>query len=179
MKAAPTALAGFKTLFPPLPMVPKPVECRVKTFDENAPLYTIVLNGDPVPWARPRAQIIKKFNRPPYIHFFSDKDVERYRRSISKAALAEVKNARPIEDQPVGIRVRVFLLPPQSWSKKQQARALRDEILPMTRPDADNYLKLILDALNGIVFKDDGQVTDIQVSKRYAERAGIEVEIFV
>lgn len=38
---------------------------------------------------------------------------------------------------------------------------------PCTRPDIDNYVKAILDALNKVIFKDDGQVTHLTASKHY------------
>ena len=37
------------------------------------------------------------------------------------------------------------------------------------RPDLDNYLKLVMDAGNGILWKDDSYVTKIVCSKAYAD----------
>jgi Holliday junction resolvase RusA-like endonuclease len=42
-------------------------------------------------------------------------------------------------------------------------------LLPMVRPDLDNYLKAFLDAANGIAWADDAQLCTIQASKRYVE----------
>lgn len=39
--------------------------------------------------------------------------------------------------------------------------------VPAVRGDIDNYLKTVLDALNGIVWLDDGLVTDVIMRKRY------------
>ena len=35
------------------------------------------------------------------------------------------------------------------------------------RPDIDNYAKLVLDALSGVFYKDDSQVTALVVTKVY------------
>ena len=35
------------------------------------------------------------------------------------------------------------------------------------RPDIDNYAKLVLDALNGVFYKDDSQVTTLVITKVY------------
>lgn len=35
------------------------------------------------------------------------------------------------------------------------------------KPDADNVAKLVLDALNGVAWADDAQVTDLNVHKKY------------
>ena len=34
-----------------------------------------------------------------------------------------------------------------------------------TRPDVDNYAKCVLDALNGLAYRDDSQVVDLHVVK--------------
>lgn len=52
--------------------------------------------------------------------------------------------------------------------------------MPVTRPDAENYSKLLMDALNRFVFPDDAQITDLHVKKRFAEPGSvprIELEI--
>lgn len=35
------------------------------------------------------------------------------------------------------------------------------------KPDADNVTKLVMDALNGVAWVDDAQVTDLNVHKKY------------
>lgn len=40
---------------------------------------------------------------------------------------------------------------------------------PITRPDVDNLLKAVLDAMNGTVVKDDGLFCDVEAKKRYAD----------
>lgn len=37
-----------------------------------------------------------------------------------------------------------------------------------TLPDADNYLKAVMDAVKGVLWKDDGQVYDVRGVKMYA-----------
>jgi len=45
------------------------------------------------------------------------------------------------------------------------------------RPDIDNIAKLILDALNGVAYNDDGQVTTQVLHKRYGPRATTDVTL--
>jgi Holliday junction resolvase RusA-like endonuclease len=54
---------------------------------------------------------------------------------------------------------------------------LRCEIYPTKKPDADNIAKVILDALNGIAYRDDTQVVDLTVSMRYGTYSAVFVEI--
>jgi len=41
--------------------------------------------------------------------------------------------------------------------------------MPTSKPDCDNYGKLLLDALNHFVFHDDSQVTSLVLRKRFVE----------
>ncbi len=43
------------------------------------------------------------------------------------------------------------------------------EVLPVRRPDTDNLLKCLLDALNGILVTEDAQITTINVKKRWSD----------
>lgn len=78
---------------------------------------------------------------------------------------------------PVELRLLIDVQIPASWSKKKQAQALAGEILPTTKPDVDNVIKAIGDGLNGVVWKDDVQVTDVITRKRYAEKPQVRVQI--
>ena len=40
--------------------------------------------------------------------------------------------------------------------------------MPSVKPDIDNYAKLVIDAMNGKVFYDDGQITTLIVKKRWS-----------
>ena len=40
-----------------------------------------------------------------------------------------------------------------------------------SKPDADNYAKLILDALNGVLWRDDAQVVRLFAEKVYCDLA--------
>ena len=47
----------------------------------------------------------------------------------------------------------------------------RKETMPFRKPDLDNFLKLLLDALNGVAFYDDSQITTIEVKKRWTHES--------
>ena len=54
---------------------------------------------------------------------------------------------------------------------------LENKISPTKKPDIDNIVKIILDALNKMAFKDDSQITKIQVEKLYAEEEKIKINL--
>ena len=51
--------------------------------------------------------------------------------------------------------------------------------LPVTRPDWDNYGKLLSDALNGLMVHDDGQISTAIIRKRYGDVPRIEFDLQV
>jgi len=53
--------------------------------------------------------------------------------------------------------------------------------LPAVRPDLDNYLKGLLDALNGLLWHDDAQIVEMHALKLYdePERLGERIVIVV
>lgn len=78
---------------------------------------------------------------------------------------------------PLYVRVVAALSPPERWSKAKRSAAIAGEILPMWRPDADNYVKAALDALNGIVFNDDAQVCSLSAQKIYSDKPRLRIEV--
>lgn len=80
---------------------------------------------------------------------------------------------------PVQINIRAFKKPPKSTTKKN-LKLIEQGLFPWTKkPDIDNILKAVLDALNGVAYVDDGQVVKIKANKEYTikeERIEIEVK---
>ena len=84
--------------------------------------------------------------------------------AIRAAWLAEMGHL-PFEGA-LSLHVRAYIQMPKSMPKKY-----REQAIPATRPDVDNYLKTVMDALNGVAWKDDSQVASASVMKRYAKGA--------
>ncbi len=63
--------------------------------------------------------------------------------------------------------------PPKSWrvsDKRQCEQAGRTP--KTTKPDTDNLVKAVLDGMNGVVFKDDAQITRVTALKAWSYRHG-------
>lgn len=78
---------------------------------------------------------------------------------------------------PVELGIVVRFLPAKSTSKKKQKQMLDGEILPLKKPDIDNVVKVISDALNGVAYHDDTQVVSIKVKKVYSAVEGVDVVV--
>ena len=54
--------------------------------------------------------------------------------------------------------------------------APKTEAMPVRKPDLDNYIKSVLDALSGLAFPDDAQVTTIVAKKRWSTNGAGHIE---
>ena len=68
---------------------------------------------------------------------------------------------------------------PSSKSKKWKQAAAEGVEKPTKKPDVDNLIKIIMDALSGVIYKDDKQIIKMSVEKRYAEQPGVTLEVRV
>jgi len=89
---------------------------------------------------------------------------------IKCCAMDQARLTAPL-DGPLAVSMAISVAVPQSWSKKKRADALAGRVRPTGKPDVDNTVKLACDALNKIVWHDDSQITNLTVSKLYAEQA--------
>jgi Holliday junction resolvase RusA-like endonuclease len=76
----------------------------------------------------------------------------------------------PVFFGPVSLCIEFYFSKPKSAPKKRR--------YPTVKPDIDNLLKTVLDAMNGLVFKDDKQVVDCRVSKHYGQVPKIRIEAY-
>lgn len=79
----------------------------------------------------------------------------------------------PLLDGALHLEVNVYRLIPKSWSGKRRAIAR----WITGKPDCDNQIKLLSDAMNGIVYRDDSQIAAITMRRMYGlpECVGITV----
>ena len=66
---------------------------------------------------------------------------------------------------------------PKSTNKLQRENMLGNTISPTKKPDIDNIVKIVLDSMNKFAFKDDTQITKIEVEKVYSEEEKLYVKI--
>lgn len=134
-------------------------------------MLEFVIPGVPVGKGRPRAA-----QRGKHIQLYTPAKTATYESTVALAG-HQAMSGRPPMDGPVLAMLTIHLPIPQSWSKRKQAAALAGAELPTKKPDADNVVKAIFDAFNGVVWNDDTQVVDMVVRKRYAAVPGVAVKI--
>lgn len=118
--------------------------------------------GVPVAKGRPRLGTIKGQARA-----FTPAKTRAYESEVRHYA-AEAMRGRALIEGPVAVDVTAYLPIPKSMTKRDRA-CIGATVFPTTRPDVDNYLKSALDALNGVVIRDDAQVMQAVAAKVYTQ----------
>lgn len=100
-------------------------------------------------------------------HCYTPAKTENYEDKVKMMFRLRRNDFVDMFDRPLKITLNFFIKKPVSCKRDY----------PSVRPDIDNYAKAILDAMNGVVFKDDGQIITLHISKRYHEAPGTDVTI--
>ncbi|RYF59455.1 MAG: RusA family crossover junction endodeoxyribonuclease [Comamonadaceae bacterium] len=132
---------------------------------------TFTVPGQPYGKGRPRVGRVNGRAR-----MFTPTRTVNYEGLVAWTAQAAMAG-RALFEGPVQVNMHLVCKVPASWSKKKQAQALNLEILPTTKPDIDNCVKAVFDAMNGVVWKDDVQCCSVCVAKRYGATPGVRVDV--
>ena len=142
----------------------------------------IIIPGEPVAKGRPRIGTNRHTGRA--IAFTPARTV-RAEATIAHFA-AQAMAGRDLLTGPLMVIITAYRskgMPGSATAKEgTKARTCYDAaeagtLKPITKPDADNYLKTVCDALNGVVYHDDAQITDITIRKRYSSQPRLEIHI--
>lgn len=119
---------------------------------------------DPVAQGRPRFVTPKggeAFHRP-----YDPKKSKDYKKAVAIYAVKAMRGQSLLEG-PLHLAVAFYRPIPKSWSKKKREQAQQRLIRPIGKPDLDNYVKAVKDALTMIVWVDDSQIVDLVARKFY------------
>ena len=132
--------------------------------------------GAPIGKGRPRAAW-----RGAGVVMFTPEKTADYEALVSATAAAAMASDAPaahqLLDGPLEAVLEMRFQVPASWSKARRARALAGAEWHTSKPDADNVAKAVLDACNGVVFRDDAQVVVMIATKAFSEEPGVRVVI--
>lgn len=129
----------------------------------------LVIRGEPVPAGRPRFNSRTR-------HAHDPKKSRQYKALVRESAALQY-HGPILEHKPLCLKVKVYRSIQASVSKLEHKRRAEGLKRPIVKPDASNYLKLIEDALTGIVWEDDNLITDVSCHKYYSDDPRIEVTV--
>lgn len=127
--------------------------------------FTVI--GKPEPQGSARAFYIKKLGRA--VITSDNAKLKPWRQQVSGMAMEAMKG---YQVQAAGTAIRV-----EARFYFDRPKSIKRTALKTTKPDADKLLRAILDALTGIVFNDDAQVTECFVTKSFGQPARVEIAV--
>jgi Holliday junction resolvase RusA-like endonuclease len=127
--------------------------------------------GQPVAKGRP------KFSRQGgMVHVRTPEKTANYETLVKLAAGAAMGGNAPMQG-PLSLMLRLYVQIPKSVTKRDRVAIAEGRFLPTKKPDVDNCLKAIADAMNGIVYDDDAQLVTVMVVKQYSDTPRAEVGV--
>lgn len=130
----------------------------------------ITVPGQPVPQGRPKFTTIGGHARA-----YDPKKSVDYKRIVAYHAMQH-KPKHLLEGE-LEVEILIYKESLKSFSKRNMELAELGQLRPVTKPDADNYAKGPLDAMKGIIWKDDGQIVDLIARKFYSNKPRIEITV--
>lgn len=125
---------------------------------------------NPVPKGRPRFRRTKTF-----ITTYTPKKTLDFEGLVKKHS-QEAMGKTEILETPLMVYLYFRLPISQSYSKKRSEACLNGA-RHIKRPDLDNLAKSCLDGMNGVIYKDDSQITSLHCTKVYSNVPGVNIMV--
>lgn len=159
---------------------------------DRATIMRTVIKGTPVQWARARGgggdpsgnggggSRQKSYFTAPAQARYKSLCKDEGNLAMLQARARREHNGKPVPlGVPVIFEALVFLPIPPSFTKAEELAARTGMLRPTGKPDLDNWMKLPMDALEGIVYANDSQVVGFGDSGIwYAEKPRLELHIY-
>ena len=142
----------------------------IRDFDNPAQWKTLdlIYYGEPKPQARARYSSQQ--------NFFYDPSKGLKKWMVEQLSGQLPKGFALIESE-LEVEMTFYRLPVKSASKSDLVLMELGLIRPDKTPDIDNYQKLIQDALNKTLYKDDSSIVQVYTEKRYSMRPRVKLRL--
>lgn len=104
---------------------------------------------------------------------YTPQKTKNYEEMVRWSFISKYNVEKEASYEPFKATIMAIFKPPVRTSQKKLKELIGKPYLK--KPDTDNIAKAILDSLNGLVYKDDNQVTELIIKKEY----GLENKVFV
>lgn len=128
----------------------------------------IIIHGKPQQQERPRASAYRGMVR------LYDPPASRHAKALIQNELKDYHILKPSE-KPLHVEFHFYIPIPKSYSKKVRKAIDEGTHMAVKRPDLSNYIKLVEDACNGILWHDDSQVVQLLARKEYSSTPRTEI----
>jgi len=138
---------------------------------EMSTRVTFVVDGKPVPKGRPR---FNKMTGKIYTPAATVRAEKNIRWNIFQQCASQQNHYKDYTGM-VNVTIMFWMPFPSHLRKKEKIEGEGRPII--IRPDLDNLIKLVLDAMNGFMYKDDNQVSGIEAVKLQSANPRTFVEV--
>lgn len=101
---------------------------------------------------------------------------KEYEELIKQYFIIKYRAIKPLEGR-LSVTIKAHFSIPKNTNKSNTEEMLNNKISPVKKPDIDNIAKIVLDALNKLAFKDDNQITKLNIEKIYSKEEKISIKI--
>lgn len=124
-------------------------------------------------------QSTRFFRRGNHVGAYQTERNVTYKQNLKTLAIGQLDDDFVLFDQAIRIDVEFVFLVPKYTAKKIQDRIASGEIIYKDkRPDlVDNLMKGTIDALTGVVWRDDSLICEVSSRKRFGKKAGISITV--
>ena len=110
-------------------------------------------------------------------HAYTDSETRAYEEKIVAYYRMALGGFRWPDSAFISVEVTAHYPIPKSATKAAVEAMQAGRMLPSRKPDIDNVLKIVLDALNGEAYKDDSRVVNVSASKVYSHTPKLVIEM--
>lgn len=133
---------------------------------------TVTIPITPKPKLRPKFS--RQYDR---VHTYTPRKTKKFENQVYEAYMYQSKGFKFDKGIPLTVSITFGMPIPKSASKKRKTDMAAGIIPHTVKPDCDNLVKSILDALNKAAWYDDAQIVEIRCSKSYANMPYVNIAI--
>lgn len=129
-------------------------------------------------WGEPKGKGRPRFSRTgSYTKTYTPPETAEYENLVRLEYHSQCGNVKFDKNKMLDLRIFAYFRIPKSASRRKRVQMTERSIRPTKKPDMDNIIKVIADALNDIAYHDDAQIVDTMVRKFYSDKPRVEVII--
>ena len=131
----------------------------------------LVIEGEPIGKGRPRVT-----SKGHFAHAYTPSKTKNYEKLIQNSYLSNYTYNDMLQG-PIKAEITAYFSIPNSLSKRKQKVLLNNLEKHTKKPDIDNVVKSVFDALNNLAFEDDSYIVEVSAKKLYSNNPRVELKL--
>ena len=140
--------------------------------------FMVTYIGKVQPQQRPRHRVVTAKNGRVFAQTYEARESRDFKATLHYLAQKELEESGQFMiEGACSIHVSVRVPIPKSLSAVKKKNIAEGHVRPERKPDVDNILKAVMDALTGVLYSDDKLVVYASVEKAYGPQEGVTVYV--